>query len=190
MTDEQDLRKLFTGHYVNWREKRIAKIESIFGREFFRGKSLLELACGFGHTGKYFREELGALVSFAEVDARFLPIIQERNPGADIYGLNQEGRWQLPRRFEVIIHFGVSYHLVNWRQDLQSTMAHTDLIIFETEITNSLKPDRVRVFEELKLFDQGVHPSGMGTRPSSACMEAEIVKNGWSFTRYDDADLN
>jgi hypothetical protein len=37
--------KNFEQHYVEWREKRIAKIEKIFGQDFFKNKTILEVGC-------------------------------------------------------------------------------------------------------------------------------------------------
>ena len=53
------------GNYIEWRRTRIEKVESLFGKDFFKGKKMLELGCAMGHTGRHF-EELGATVTFAE----------------------------------------------------------------------------------------------------------------------------
>jgi hypothetical protein len=41
----------FKGHYNNWRKTRIDKILSIFDKEFFKGKTVLELGAGHGDFG-------------------------------------------------------------------------------------------------------------------------------------------
>jgi cyclopropane fatty-acyl-phospholipid synthase-like methyltransferase len=177
-------------HYLLWRAKRIKKIESIFEPGFFKGKTILELGCGHGHIGKYFREELGAVVTFSEGRIDHHEFIARNNPGAEIVLLDQEYDWSLGRKFDLVLHFGVSYHLVNWRQDLRCATEHTNLIIFESLVANSLKPDFKRCVGEINAKDQSINPHKIGTRASAAYIESEITRNGFTFERYDDPDLN
>jgi hypothetical protein len=37
---------MFTMCYVNWRNTRITKLVSILGKEWFMGKTVLEVGCG------------------------------------------------------------------------------------------------------------------------------------------------
>ncbi|MBL8631181.1 MAG: methyltransferase domain-containing protein [Rhodospirillaceae bacterium] len=176
--------------YTKWQINRLEKIVSIFGFDYFRGKTVLELACGHGHIGGQFRTVLGATVVFAEGRAEHLPYIRANNPGADVFQLNQEFEWSLGRRFDAIIHFGVTYHLVNWQQDLRCAMEHSGLVIYETEVTDSLSPTQVRRFKDPQGFDQALNDASWGSRPSAKFIENEIVQNGGTFVRYDDSALN
>ena len=129
----------FMDHYRGWRPKRISKIESIFGKEFFKDKTILELGCGYGDIGKHFVEKLGSIVTFAEGRQEHIPFIKENNPNSKVVLLDQEKLWNFDEKFDVIIHFGVMYHLKNWKQDLECALKHTDLIILESEIADSDK---------------------------------------------------
>jgi len=178
---------MFDGHYDQWRINRIAKIESIFGKEFFKDKTLLELGAGHGHIGNYFKT-LGAKVVFAEGREEHVKTIQSKNPNDQVIHLNQEFAWDLKRRFDIIIHWGVLYHLNNWQQDLQCTLKHSNLVFLESEVCDSDDKNA-----EIKLPSSNRYDQELGefaTRPSAANVEENITKNGFSFIRYDDNDLN
>jgi SAM-dependent methyltransferase len=179
----------FMDHYRTWRPTRIRKIEKIFGESFFKDKTLLELACGFGDIGKHFRENRGAVVTFAEGRKEHLSFIEENNPGAEVLHLNQEYLWDLKRKFDIIIHFGVMYHLDNWKQDLECALKHTDLIILESEIADSNKVFEAKVIDPIS-YDQAINGKRIATRPSASYVEKVFEDNGFIFIRYDDADLN
>lgn len=180
----------FMDHYRGWRPKRIQKIEQIFGKEFFKDKTILELACGYGDIGKHFKENLGAKVTFAEGREEHIPHIIENNPECEVIHLNQENPWQLEEKFDIIIHFGVMYHLENWKQDLECTLKHSNLIILESEIADSYDPKFEQKFIDPESYDQSIHPDRKATRPSAGYVESVFKENGFSFVRYDDSDLN
>jgi hypothetical protein len=178
----------FIGHYVDWREKRIKKIESIFGKDFFKDKKILELAAGTGHTGQYF-ESLGAIVTCS--DGRHDNLIALKNryqPNGGTILLDQDGDWQLPNKYDLIIHWGVLYHLNNWQADLKSALNHSNLILLESEASDSDDPNFEIKVDEPNVFDQALHK--IGTRPSAAMIEKELSNLGATFIRYDDADIN
>lgn len=179
----------FMDHYRTWRPTRIKKIEQIFGEDFFRDKTLLELACGFGDIGKHFGENRGAIVTFSEGRKEHISYIEENNPGCEVIHLDQEYEWNLERKFDVIIHFGVMYHLDNWKQDLECTLKHTDLVILESEIADSDKMIEKKVVDPIG-YDQAINEKRIATRPSASYVEKVFEDNGFEFTRYDDTDLN
>jgi len=180
----------FQHHYVGWRQTRINKIEQIFGKEFFKDKTVLELACGYGDIGKYFKENLHSDVTFAEGREEHLPFIRGNVPDCKILHINQENSWELKTKYDVIIHFGVMYHLDNWKQDLECTLRHSDIIILESEIADSNDPTFEQKFTDLDSYDQAMNPKNLATRPSAAYVESVFIENGFSFVRYDDDDLN
>jgi SAM-dependent methyltransferase len=179
---------LFKGDYINWRETRIKKIEEIFEKEFFINKSILELGCGYGHVGKYFQEILKSKVTFSEGNKSFIKHIQENNPDCEVLHLDQDKPWNLNKKFDIIIHWGVLYHLDNWKEDLLSTMNHSNLIFLESEVANSDDENYEFKLQDHDGYDQAVNTTG--TRPSSNFIEKIILQNNFSFKRYDDISLN
>jgi hypothetical protein len=177
----------FDAHYNEWRQVRIQKVESIFGKEFFKNKTILELACGYGHTGMYFFN-LGAKVTFAEGREEHVNEFRKQHPDQEIILLNQEYKWDLNRKFDLIIHWGVLYHLDNWQQDLSCAAKHSDLILLESEVCDSDDENVDIKIEGCDRYDQEMGP--FASRPSASNIEKNLTNLGFSFTRYDDADLN
>jgi len=178
----------FAGHYHGWRITRINKIIQIFGEEYFDNKTLLELGCGFGDIGLYF-EGLGSDVLFADGRGQHLAKIKERHRDKtiNIVCIDQDRRWNLKRRFDVILHMGVLYHLQHWRRDLKCALDHSDLIILESEVANSSNP-RFSLKRSEFGYDQALHK--VACRVSASNIEKELTNLGASFERYDDEDLN
>jgi len=171
----------FDGHYIDWRKTRIDKILSIFGDEFFKGKTILELGAGYGDNGKIF-ENLGSIVTYAEGYIDNYNVI----PGKKIL-LDQDIKWNLGETFDIIIHWGVLYHLDNWEQDLECALQHSSCIFLESEVSDSDDENfEIKVNESGN--DQAVNK--IGSRPSANKIEKLLKNNGAKFTRYDDEDIN
>ena len=175
----------FEGHYVAWRKTRIAKLISILGEAWFQGKTILEAGCGLGHVGEKLME-LGARVTFADGRQIYLNEINKRMRFAETIYLDQDGAWDLRRKFDLIVHWGLLYHLKNWREDLESALKHSNLISLETEVMDFDGESELKIIETH--CHSGIHQ--IGTRPSCLMLENYIKKLGALFERYDDKDLN
>lgn len=176
----------FTHHYDHWRRVRIDKLHKIFGPDFFVGKSVMELACGHGDTGREL-SELGASVTFVEGRQEHIDVLLGHKPDAETFCVDQDKSWSLDRKFDFVIHWGVLYHLNNWKEDLRCVLEHTNLMTLETEVADSNDPDfEIKVPE--KGFDQAINLTG--SRPTAAMVEKHLTDLGATFVRYDDADLN
>jgi 2-polyprenyl-3-methyl-5-hydroxy-6-metoxy-1,4-benzoquinol methylase len=102
---------LFSDHYEYWRAKRVVAIVEYYGQEWFKGKKILELGCGFGDIGKVFKS-LGAEVVFAEGRKENCEVLMRKFPNDRIYQINLENEWPFQKeRFDLILHMGVLYHL-------------------------------------------------------------------------------
>jgi SAM-dependent methyltransferase len=179
---------LFQDTYIEWRRNRIRKIEELFGKEFFNGKTILELGCGYGHVGNYFQEVLKSKVTFCEGKEEFIEEIKKNNPNSEVIKLDQDNLWNLKRKFDIVIHWGVLYHLDNWQQDLECAFKHSDLIFLESEVSNSDDDSFVLKFNDHDGYDQALNVKA--SRPSASFIEKVITKNNFSFIRYDDASIN
>jgi SAM-dependent methyltransferase len=174
-------------HYFPWRQSRIAKVEKIFGKDFFKNKSILELACGLGHIGQHFLE-LGAEVTFADGRQHLLDMLKQSNDKVNTLLIDQDSAWHLSNKFDIIIHWGVLYHLDNWKEDLKSTLQHSNLIFLESEVSDSDDAFFEIKVDESDDDDQALHK--IGSRPSATLIENTLTELGATFTRYDDSDLN
>ena len=70
---------MFSGHYNEWRAKRIASIINYYNPNFFLGKSLLEVGCGLADIGGVF-SKLGASVTCSDVRSEYLREVKFRYP--------------------------------------------------------------------------------------------------------------
>ncbi|TXJ11000.1 hypothetical protein [Brachyspira aalborgi] len=69
----------FQDHYEYWRAKRIVAIVEHYGENFFKGKKILELGCGYGDIGKVLIS-IGAEVIFCEGREEHINILKRRFP--------------------------------------------------------------------------------------------------------------
>jgi len=180
---------VFDGHYVDWRETRIKKIISIFGKEFFNGKTILELGAGHGHIGNYFKT-LGAHVIMTDGKPEHVEKMKESFGNKDIFLLDQETQWNSNEKFDIVIHWGVLYHIDNWKEDLQIAIRHGNMIFLESEVCDSDDPNIEIKVQEPNSYDQAFNANNIGSRPSASMIEQIISKTGSTFIRYDDADIN
>lgn len=176
---------MFEGHFIPWRESRIDKLISILGIDWFNGKKILELGCGFGHIGheliKY-----GCDVSFAEGRNQFIEVIKKNNPESKVYLIDNDENWMLNHRFDLVLHWGLLYHLKNWKQDLKNCLWHSPMICLETEVVDSDDDIEIEVSETN--YDGALN--SIGVRTSVGNIEHYLTSIGCEYKRYDDADLN
>ena len=178
--------EIFGNVFNHWRLLRVCKLEQIFGVDWFAGKRILELGCGYGNIGIYF-QDLGADVTFTDGRQEFLDVVKKKCPTAKTILLDQNNTWDLQQQFDLVIHFGISYHLENWQQDLACALKHGKYIAYETAV-NRYAYD---IEFEIKNSDYGEKHCGIignqGSLPSISLIEKNLIGD---VKRYDDADLN
>lgn len=179
---------MFLDHYNDWRVKRVSFVERLYGQSFFRDKTILELGCGHGHIGRYLHNQLGAKVTFADGRQGHLDTVKEVMPEAETILIDQNYPWDLKRTFDLIIHWGVLYHLDNWRQDLESTALHTKLLFLESEVCDSEDFEYEVKVPQVDGYDQDL--GKFSTRPSAAAIEDKLIEVGFMYHRFDSKDLN
>jgi len=179
--------------YEEWYKKRVQKIINIFGRDWFAGKNILELGAGHGNIGIELYK-IGAEVTFADLRKENLDIIENTfkqwNLSPELIQLNQEEKYDLGKKFDLVLHLGVQYHIENWKQDLECALNHSNLMLLETTVSHAILPDK-----------QVKKPSDAPTRKYTGVneiwnlicqesIEAQLVKNNTKFIRFDNAELN
>lgn len=180
----------FSNHYELWRIRRVAAIVDHYGENWFHGKKILELGCGYGDIGHVFMT-LGAEVIFAEGRPDNCEVLRRNFPKNRVYQMNCENEWPFPwdENFDLILHMGLLYHLDNFQFSLDKCVEHTNRLVIETEVCDSDNPDTIlKIDENADGYDQSM--LGRGSRPSGACIERYFQKAGWAYERITDSRCN
>jgi SAM-dependent methyltransferase len=176
----------FDNCYNRWRETRVNKLISFFGNDW-TGKRVLELACAYGNIGLHLKS-LGADVTFADARQKHLDIVLHKDNTAKTILLDQDNNWNLNESFDIIIHFGVLYHLDNWRRDLQCAINHSNIIVLESAVADCDYEFEYKLTEEDEDGENAFNT--IGTVPSAKSIESWLSELDCSYTRFDDSDLN
>lgn len=180
---------IFGGFFNEWRLKRVNKLVNILGIDWFKDKKVLELGCAFGNVGFYL-ESLGAKVTFSDGRQESLDIVKFKDPSARTILLDQDTNWNLNETFDLIIHFGISYNINNWQQDLINSINHAEYVAYETAV-NKFSNDIEFKIKDFKYGHQYHGPiNNLGSLPSVSMIETLFKDKQVNYTRYDDEDLN
>lgn len=175
----------FETHYSSWQEKRVTAIRWHYGDEFFAGKTLLELGCGYGDIGAAFAR-LGARVTCSDAREEHLAVVRERWPEITTVRADLDHEWPF-RTFDVILHLGVLYHLEPTHQSLRRSCASCTHLVLETEVCDSSDPEAVLPADESG-YDQAFN--GTGCRPTAQRIERLLTGESMAFERITDGRCN
>ena len=177
---------VFEKKYNQWRLVRVVKLEQIFGINWFKGKKILELGCGYGNIGLYF-QDLGADVTFVEGKQEFIDVLKSKCPTAKVIKMDLDGAFELNEQYDLVIHWGLLYNINHWKDSLRSALAHARYLTLESNV-NRYDYD---IEFKVKDFDYGIKHCGImndiGSLPSISLIEKELPL---IQKRYDDKDLN
>ena len=189
MRGDDESGNLFVGHYIEWRDNRIRKmIEVMGGEEWFDDKRILEVGCGWGDIGLHF-QGLGSEVVFTDCRKEHTEKVLERCDTATTHVIDQNKEWEIEEKdFDLIVHTGVLYHLYEWKRDLDCSLKHGDTMILETVVADNEEDDVEIMYREPDGWDQS--PAKYSKRPTAAYIEKYLTSKGYSFERFDHADLN
>ena len=182
-------------YYTDWYKKRLEKIINIFGSDWFAGKKILELGACHGDIGIELIK-LGAKVTFADYRQEHLDSISEKLKdyaflNCEFIQLDQETKWNLNSKYDLVLHLGVLYHLKNWKQDLECAMQHSNTMILESLVHNNIFPDTIKKVN-VDPFTEKYH----GKNPkelSFFCqesVEATLNKIDCRHIRFENENLN
>ncbi len=180
----------FMGHYIPWRRARLLAIVERYGRDWFPGKSLLDLGCAHGHLGINLAT-LGAEVTFCDARksnldelAQLWPMV----PDNRIICADLEKDWPFEKRFDMILHQGLLYHMENWEFSIRNSAASANHIILETEVCDGEGDDVLIRAEIDNKVDTAMN--GISTHASADAIEKVLQESGLQFERLDDNRCN
>lgn len=177
----------FDGHYIKWRKSRIAVTLDHYGSDFFKGKTLLEIGAGWGDTGNEF-SKLGAKVTVSDAREEHMIEAAKRYPHINCVTVDAESReWEYDvDMFDIIIHWGVLYHLQNPQENIELFAKHCKEMCFETEVADSDDSKYILFRDEQTRWDAGAWGmafSGTGCLPSYAYVEKMLSDNNFDWER-------
>ena len=182
---------LFNYSYEEWRIKRINKVLEMYGIDYFKYKNVLELGGGHGEIGAFFAE-LGANVlclDGREQNVNFANLKYRKLNNFKSLQFNLENDFSEFGRFDLIINFGLLYHLTNVDAHLNCCFKMSDEIVLETVVCDSTDPNKIFHFKENKNVDEEAL-EGTGSCPSPFYIERVANENNFEAMRYFSSDLN
>jgi len=179
----------FRNHYNEWRRKRVMAIIKHYGFEWFNGKSILELGCGYGDIGNILYH-LGSDVTVSEVRDEHLEKVRKWYPYLKILKHNCEQLLpNFDKKFDLIIHFGVLYHIDNYKEHLADALRYCENMVLETEVSDSDDENfEIYVKENSAQLDHSF--TSHSYRPSPAKVEKIIKENNMKFEMVKDDSFN
>ena len=184
-TPSEWLEHRFKEHYVAWQDRRIAAIRHHYGDSFFRGRTVLELGCGYADIGAALAR-LGAAVTCCDARPEHLEVVRDRWPHLQTVCADLNAEWPFGH-FDLVLHLGLLYHLEPSHRSLHRSCQSADHLVVETEVVDSASPETVVSTPE-DGYDQAV--DGVGCRPSAARVEQVFAIEGMTWGRTDDDRCN
>ena len=178
----------FSGHYADWTIKRVRRIIQQYGANFFAGKRILDLGCGYGHVGSLFAH-LGATVVYADARGEFAEAVLKKDPNGTFIQADLDNEFPFEGPFDLILNVGLLYHLSNVKAFLKNCCHATTQMVLETEVCNSADPNLILfVDEDSQYYDQSFNAKG--SRPSPAYVEQCLQELGCSVEPLVDDSCN
>lgn len=174
---------LFAGPYaVGWSNSRVNGMLKYVPEGFFDDKDILELGCGYAAVSDVLSKHCNAKFTCSDGRPEYVAEVKRRFPQFDTRVDDCDVPLIDMPHYDVIIHFGLLYHLKNFREHLKEVLGKCDYLFLETIVCNSLE-DKVTTQTESG-YDQAMH--GIGSRPSPKYVENILAESGFKFQMLSD----
>ena len=175
------------GNYCKeWQSARVNFILSKYPKEFFQGKTVLELAPFNGHIGAEF-DKLGASVTYIEGRIENVEYIQKTFPHIPVIHADLDTPTWEWGDFDIILNFGVLYHLEHYHKEfLTNSILHSKLLFLESVIYDSSENELF--FRNEQGLDQSL--TNRAGNPSTSYVESILDSYEVRYTKYTSSELN
>jgi predicted TPR repeat methyltransferase len=163
----------------------MAGINKYLVPNFFSGKTLLEMGCGWGEMASEFLA-LGSTVTCADARAEYLEVVKTNYPAMATLQVDAD-KDTITENFDIVHHGGVLYHLTSIENHIQNLSNICKVLILESEVVDSSDPT-YKIEKDEDGFDQAYNNRGI--RPSAGYIENLLTTNGFQFRRLDDPIFN
>lgn len=178
---------MFKGHYDNWIISRMNGIKKYISTDYFKSKTLLELGCGHAHIGNEFYK-LGSIVSSSDARKEHINTVNNIYPHIETLLIDCEND-DILKKYDIILHWGLLYHLNEIEIHLKTVSERCDLLLLESEVCDSNDDTfYIKIHENNNYFDQAFN--SIGIRPSQTYVEKILKNNGFQYELIKDPILN
>ncbi len=176
----------FEDHYIPWRKSRIAGLEKYVDTAIFENKKLLEVGCGCADLGVHFRDTYKCNITVSDARKEHLETVATRYPEIPSFLFDCDND-RLTDKYDIILHWGVLYHISNIDEHVKNICESCDFLLLETEVMDSTNENDI-LFTTEDGFDQAFNTKGC--RPAPAYVERLLRQNGFMYTLITDEILN
>jgi SAM-dependent methyltransferase len=169
------------GYYRESQQTRLLNLFAHVDLERWRGMRILEVGAGLGHIGDAFTQ-LGFDVTSSDGRPEHVESMKARGRKALVLDLDSTGVDEVGE-FDLILAFGVLYHLARPEEFLRSCGKAADVLLLETAVCDSLEPEVKYVPEAGGWRGQDQALEGLGCRPSPAWVEDTCRDAGFTTVR-------
>lgn len=175
-----------TNYFAYWQYSRFNFILNKYPKNYFKGKTILELGAFNGFIGSKFGE-LGAHVTAVEGREDNCALIKKQPSIKKVICADLDTPdWNFGQ-FDIIINFGLLYHLKSHHEKLiNNCIDNCSLMFLESVICDS-NEDKLYCVDE-KGQDQSL--SDMGCTPTTLWIENRLKLKGTEFVKYTNRSLN
>lgn len=168
--------------YKAWRENRFKAIIQHYGRDYFRGKTMLEVGAGNGDFGQMF-VELGAYVTSFEGRDQNFQELKDKYPDRQSFLVDLDHE-QINWPYDIILNVGLLYHLINFEDHLANCMCWCDEMILETEVIDLSQEGYWKEREDVTNQGAGLH--SFGTKATISYIERLLTEGSFEWSRPQD----
>jgi hypothetical protein len=175
-----------TNYHKDWQNNRMNFILSMYPKEFFKDKKILELGSYNGYFGECFRK-MGAYVLSIEGRPENVTSIKNNFPELLIECRDLDTNTWEWGEWDIIINFGLIYHLEkHHKEHLENCINNCNLLFLESVIYDSNQSEIF--FKNESGGDQSL--SDVGGTPSTSYVEDILNNLNSKFTKYTTSNLN
>jgi SAM-dependent methyltransferase len=175
-------KSIFEARY--YRESQLTRLANLFAHvdlEPWRGMRILEVGGGLGHLGDAF-VQLGFDVTSTDGRPEHVEAMKARGRQAFVLDLDSTGVDEVGD-FDVVLAFGVLYHLAEPEQFLRSCGKRAQVLLLETAVCDAADSVIHWVSEARGWRGTDQALSGQGCRPSPAWVEEVCRDAGFTSVR-------